>query len=56
MGAVEVVEVLPFLELVVEQLGVVDDDAMVEHSVELFVVDSVGSLHLAVQSGVADLM
>jgi hypothetical protein len=34
VGAVEVVEVLPFLELVVEELGVVDDDA-VERAVEL---------------------
>ena len=48
MGAVEVVEVLPFLELVVEELGVVDDDA-VEHPVELFGVDPVGSLHLSVE-------
>ena len=51
MGSVEVVEVFPFLELVVEHVGVVDDAAVVEHSVELFVVDSVGSLDLAVQSG-----
>ena len=39
MGAVEVVEVLPFLEFVVEELGVVDHDAF-EHSVELFLVDA----------------
>lgn len=32
-------------------LGVVDDDAVVEYPVELFVVDPVGSLDLAVQSG-----
>ena len=30
MGSVEVVEVLPLLELVVEELGVVDDDAVEE--------------------------
>jgi hypothetical protein len=48
MGAVEVVEVFPLLELVVEQLGVVDHDA-VEHPVELLGVDTVGSLHLAVE-------
>ena len=34
VGVVGVVVVLPLLELVVEQLGVVDDDA-VERSVEL---------------------
>jgi len=50
VGAVEVVEVLPLLELVVEELGVVDHDA-VEHSVELFGVDAVGSLDLAVEPG-----
>jgi hypothetical protein len=48
MGAMVVVEVLPFLELVVEQLGVVDDDAL-ELPVELLAVDPVGSLDLAVQ-------
>ena len=49
MGAVEVVEVLPLLELLVEEAGVVDDDAL-EEPVELFVVDPVGSLDLAVQT------
>jgi hypothetical protein len=39
-----VIEVLPLLEAVVEQLGVVDDDAF-ELAVELFAVDAVGSLH-----------
>ena len=48
MGPIVVVEVLPFLELVVEQLGVVDDDAL-ELPVELLAVDPVGSLDLAVQ-------
>jgi hypothetical protein len=38
--SVEVVEILPFLELVVEELGVVDDDP-VEHSVELLGIDAV---------------
>jgi len=37
---VEVVEVLPLLELLGEQLAVVDDDA-VEESIELLVVDAV---------------
>ena len=50
MASVVVVEVFPFLELVVEELGVVDDDP-VEHPVELFGVDAVGSLHFAVESG-----
>ena len=49
MWAVEVVEVFPFLELVVEDFSGVDDDA-VEESVEHFGVDSVGSFHLAVES------
>ncbi len=40
VGAVVVVEVFPFLEALVEDLGVVDDDA-VEESVELFDVDAV---------------
>ena len=48
MGAMVVVEVLPFLEFVVEQLGVVDEDAL-ELAVELFAVDAVGALDLAVQ-------
>jgi hypothetical protein len=34
----------------VEQLGVVDHDAL-EHLVELFLIDPVGTLHLAVQPG-----
>jgi hypothetical protein len=50
VGSVEVVEVFPLLELVVEDVGVVDDHAVVEHSVELLVVDAVGSLDLAVES------
>jgi hypothetical protein len=43
-----VVEVLPFLQPVVEQLGVVDEDAL-ELTVELLAVDAVGSLDLAVE-------
>ena len=49
MGAVVVVEVFPFGEAFVEDLGVVDEQA-VEESVELFGVDAVGSLHLAVEA------
>jgi hypothetical protein len=43
MGAMVVVVVLPLLELVVEQIGVLG-------------VDAVGSLHLAVEAGVRGLM
>jgi hypothetical protein len=43
-----VVVVLPFSKFVVEDLGVVDDEAL-EEGVELFSVDAVGSLHLAVK-------
>ena len=49
MGAAEVVEVLPLLELLVEEAGVVDDDAL-EESVELLLVDPVGSLDFPVQT------
>ena len=48
MGAMVVVEVLPFGELVVEQLGVVDHDA-VQEAVELLGVDPVAALHHPVQ-------
>ena len=50
MGPVEVVEVFPLLQAVVEELGVVDDDS-VEHPVELFFVDAMRSLDLAVEPG-----
>jgi hypothetical protein len=45
-----VVEVLPLAELVVEDLGVVDHDPL-EHAVELFGVDAMGALDLAVKPG-----
>ena len=48
MGPVVVVVVLPFLELVGEEPGVVDDLAL-EEAVELLGVDAVGSFHFAVQ-------
>jgi hypothetical protein len=54
VGTVVVVEVLPFLELVVEDLGVVDHDSL-EHPVELFGVDTMGALDLAIQPGGAGL-
>jgi hypothetical protein len=54
VGAVVVVEVLPLLELVVEELGVVDHHA-VQEAVELFGVDAVGPLDLAVEPGRAGL-
>ena len=50
MGSVEVVGLFPLLQLVVEEVGVVDDEA-VEHPVELSFVDGVGSLHLVVEPG-----
>ena len=50
MGAMVVVVVLPLSELVVEDVGVVDDGA-VEEPVELFGVDAVGALNLAVETG-----
>jgi hypothetical protein len=49
VGAMVVVVVLPFMELVVEDLGVVADDA-VEHPVKLLSVDPVGPLDLAVKA------
>jgi hypothetical protein len=49
VGSVEVVEVVPILELVVEQFGFVDDDP-VEYPVELFIVDAMGSFYLAVET------
>jgi hypothetical protein len=48
MRTVVVVVVLPLLQLVGEQAGVVDDLAF-EEPVELFGVDPVGSFYLAVQ-------
>ena len=45
-----VVVVLPLLQTVGEQVGVVDDLAF-EEPVELLGVDPVGSLHLAIQPG-----
>ena len=51
MGTTEVVEVLPFLELFVEEAGVVDNDAL-EEPVELLLVDPVGSLDFPVRDAV----
>lgn len=48
VGAVVVVAVLPFLELVVEHGDVAEDDT-VEQAVELFGLDAVGALDLAVE-------
>src|SRR2546429_5577773 len=49
MGSSEIVEALPLRELAVEQLGVVDHLAG-EHAVELFVVDAMRALDLAVEA------
>jgi len=45
-----VVEVLPLAQLVVEDLGVVDDHAL-QQAVELLGVDAVGALDFAVEAG-----
>ncbi len=48
MRSVEIIEVLPLLQPLVEETGVVDHHSL-EHALELLVVDPMGSLHLAVQ-------
>jgi hypothetical protein len=48
VGTVVAVEVLPLAELVVEDLGVVDDHA-VQEALELLGVDAMGPLDLAIQ-------
>lgn len=55
MRTVVVVAVLPFLGLVVEHPGVVDDD-VVEEWGELLGADAVGAFHLAVEPQGADRM
>jgi hypothetical protein len=57
MGAAEVVEILPLLQLVVEESRVVDHDT-VQKAVELFSVDSIRWLlsTLPLSLGVAGLM
>lgn len=54
VGAMLVLVVLPFLELGVEDVCVVDGDA-VQQPVELLGVDAMGSLHLAVEAGCSGL-
>ena len=49
MGPVEVVEVLPPLQLVIEEFFVIDNDG-VGHSAELFFVDGMRLFHLSVES------
>src|SRR3989454_4132931 len=48
MRALEIVELLPLLEPDVEELCVVNDHTL-EHAVELFVVDTMRPLDLAIQ-------
>src|SRR2546426_11962124 len=48
MRALEIVELLPLLEPDVEELWVVNDHTL-EHAVELFVVDTMRPLDLAIQ-------
>jgi len=54
VGPMVVVEVLPLLELVVEQSGVVDDDAF-ELAVELLAVDGLDPERQLVQQVVSEL-
>ena len=49
MRPVVIVVVLPLPQLLVEQVNVVRDSLLVEELVELFVIDAVRSLHLAVE-------
>jgi hypothetical protein len=44
-----IVVVLPLPQLLVEQMDVVGDPLLVEQLVELFVVDAMGSLDLAIE-------
>jgi hypothetical protein len=53
--AMVVVVVLPLTQLVVEDLGVVDDDALQE-PVELLAVDAVGAFDLPFSRGLRGLM
>jgi hypothetical protein len=55
LGLQLLVEALPFLEALVEDLGVVDD-AAVEEPVELFGVDAVRRSTLPLSGGVRGLM
>jgi hypothetical protein len=50
VGAVVVVIVLPFSQLLVEEVDVVADAVLVEQLIELLVVDAVRALDLAVQA------
>ena len=45
-----VVVILPFTQLLVEQMDVVADAILIEQLVELLVIDSVRPLHFAVQA------
>jgi hypothetical protein len=46
---VVIVVVLPLAQLVVEEVNVIGDAALVQELVELLVVDAVGPLNLAVE-------
>ena len=49
MRPVAIVVVLPLAQLLVEQLNVVCDPVLVQELVELLVINTVGTFHLAVQ-------
>ncbi len=50
MGPVVVVVVLPFAQLLVEEVDIVADAVLVEQLVELLVVDAVRAFDLAVEA------
>ena len=49
MRPVVIVVVLPFFELLIEEVNVVSNPVAIEELVELLVVDAMGSFDLAVQ-------
>ena len=49
MGTIEIIEVFPFAELLIEESGVVDHHTF-ELTIELFVVDAVASLDLPIEA------
>jgi hypothetical protein len=48
VGTIEIIEVLPFLELLIEESGVVNHDAF-ELAIELLIIDPVTSLDFLVE-------
>ena len=48
MGTIEIIEVFPFAELLIEESRVVDDDTL-ELSIELLIVDAVTSFNFSIE-------